>query len=51
MRAGHRRALVGGDVRYGGRADLVSIARDDARDKVILRLAVVRRERLLGRWV
>jgi hypothetical protein len=51
MRSGHLRALVGGDVRYGGRADLVSIARDDARDKVILRLAVVRRERLLGRWV
>jgi hypothetical protein len=51
MRSGHLRALVGGDVRYGGRADLVSIARDDARDKVILRLAVVRRERLLGRWL
>jgi hypothetical protein len=50
MRSGHLRALVGGDVRYGGRADLVSIARDDARDKVILRLAVVRRERMLGRW-
>ena len=31
MRSGHLRALVGGDVRYGGRADLVSIARDDDR--------------------
>ncbi len=50
MRSGHLRALVGGDVRYGGRADLVSIARDDGRDKVILRFAAVRRERMLGRW-
>lgn len=50
LRTAHLRALVGGDVRYGGRADLASIAREDARDNVIVRLAVVRRERLLGRW-
>ena len=39
------RALVGGDVRYGGRHHLCSIGVDDERDEVILRLAVVRRER------
>jgi hypothetical protein len=46
---GQLRALVGGDVRYGGRHDLVSIARDDERDKVITRFAVVRRERMVVR--
>jgi len=47
MRNGHLRALVGGDVRYGGLYDLVSIGADDKREKVIARFAVVRRERLL----
>jgi hypothetical protein len=44
------RALVGGSVRYGGVADLVSISRDDERDGVIARFAVVRRARLVARW-
>jgi len=46
LEQGVLRALVGGDVRFGGLHDLVSIARDDERDGVIARLAVVRRERL-----
>lgn len=44
------RALVGGDVRYGGLADLVSISPDDEREGVTVRLAVVRRARLVARW-
>jgi hypothetical protein len=51
LRTGRLRSLVGGDVRYGGRYDLVSIARDDERDKVITRFAVVRRERMVPRWL
>jgi len=44
------RALVGGDVRYGGLADMVSISPDDEREGVIVRFAVVRRARLVTRW-
>lgn len=43
---GKLRALVGGDVRFGGPYDLCSLSRTDERDKVLVRLAVVRRERL-----
>jgi hypothetical protein len=39
-------ALVGGNARYGGLADLCGISPSDARDNVVARLAVVRRERL-----
>ena len=39
-------ALVGGNARYGGVADLCGISTSDARDNVVARLAVVRRERL-----
>lgn len=39
------RALVGGDVRFGGRYDLCSISLADKRDNVTARFAVVRRER------
>jgi hypothetical protein len=39
------RALVGGDVRFGGRYDLCSISRADERDGVVARFAVIRRER------
>jgi len=39
-------ALVGGNSRYGGVADLCGISTSDARDNVVARLAVVRRERL-----
>jgi hypothetical protein len=46
LEQGGLRALVGGDVRFGGLHDLVSISRDDEREGVIARLAVVRRERL-----
>jgi hypothetical protein len=44
------RALVGGDGRFGGVADLVSISRTDARDNVYARFAVVRRARMVARW-
>jgi len=39
------RALVGGDIRFGGRYDLCSISRADERDGVVARFAVIRRER------
>jgi hypothetical protein len=49
--AGNRlRALVGGDGRFGGLNDLVSISPTDARDGVYARVAVVRRARMAGRW-
>jgi hypothetical protein len=49
--AGNRlRALVGGDARFGGLFDLVSISPTDARDGVYTRLAVVRRARMTLRW-
>jgi hypothetical protein len=49
--AGNRlRALVGGDGRFGGLSDLVSISPSDARDGVYARFAVVRRARMVGRW-
>ena len=44
------RALVGGDGRFGGVSDLVSISRADARDGVYARFAVVRRARMVARW-
>jgi hypothetical protein len=44
------RALVGGDGRFGGLTDLVSISPSDARDGVYARFAVVRRARMAGRW-
>ena len=39
------RALVGGDVQFGGRYDLCSISRSDENDRVIARFAVVGRDR------
>ena len=44
------RALVGGDGRFGGGTDLVSISRSDAREGVYARFAVVRRARMVARW-
>jgi hypothetical protein len=38
--------MVGGNARYGGIADLCGISPSDARDNTVVRLAVVRRERL-----
>jgi hypothetical protein len=46
----HVLALVGGDVRYGGLADLVGISPNDEREGVMTRFAVVRRARLVARW-
>jgi len=49
--AGNRlRALVGGDGRFGGVYDLVSISPSDAREGVCSRFAVVRRARMTLRW-
>jgi hypothetical protein len=49
--AGNRlRALAGGDGRFGGLYDLVSISPSDARDGVYARFAVVRRARMTLRW-
>jgi hypothetical protein len=44
------RALAGGDGRFGGLFDLVSISPSDARDGVYARFAVVRRARMTLRW-
>jgi hypothetical protein len=44
------RALVGGDGRFGGLYDLVSISPSDAREGVYARFAVVRRARMILRW-
>ena len=44
------RALAGGDGRFGGLYDLVSISPSDARDGVYARFAVVRRARMAARW-
>jgi hypothetical protein len=49
LRDGKLRALVGGDVRFGGIYDVCSIARDDEREGVVARFAVVRRERMQSR--
>lgn len=44
MQGSRVRALVGGDVKYGGLLDLVSISPDDQRESVVTRFAVVRRQ-------
>jgi hypothetical protein len=46
LSTGRLRALVGGNARYGGLADLCSISRDDRRENVVARFAVIRRDRL-----
>lgn len=50
IKGGRLRALVGGDVRYGGLTDLASIAATDRRESVIARFAVIRRARHVARW-
>jgi hypothetical protein len=49
MQGGRLRALVGGDVRYGGLLDLCSISPADQREGMMTRFAIVHRERLLTR--
>ena len=51
LRDGALRALAGGDVRYGGLNDLVSLGLTDQRDSVIVRFAVIRRARQVARWL
>ena len=50
MSGNRLRALAGGDGRFGGLNDLVSISPSDARDGVYARFAVVRRVRMVARW-
>ncbi len=50
LKGGVLRALIGGDVRYGGLSDLLSIAINDERERVIARFAVIRRARQVARW-
>jgi hypothetical protein len=40
----------GGDARYGGLNDLVSIVPSDQRESVVARFAVIRRARQVARW-
>lgn len=51
LRSGGLRALAGGDVRYGGLSDLVSIEISDQRERVVARFAVIRRARQVARWI
>ena len=46
MEGSGRRALVGGDVRYGGIYDLLGISRNYSSERIITRFAVVQRKRL-----
>jgi hypothetical protein len=46
FRSGRLKALAGGDVRFGGIYDLVSIGRDYEAERVIVRFAVVQRRRM-----
>jgi len=48
---GRLQALVGGDARFGGLSDLVSIDVADQRDNVVARFAVIRRARQVARWL
>lgn len=48
LRGWRLRALAGGNARYGGAANLCSIGREDPRDGLLLRLAVLRRRRFVA---
>jgi hypothetical protein len=50
LKSGQLRALAGGDVRYGGLTDLISLGLTDQRESVIARFAVIRRARQVARW-
>ena len=49
LKGGRLRALVAGDVRFGGLFDLCSISQIDGREGVLARFAVIHRERLMVR--
>jgi hypothetical protein len=51
LRTGQLRASIGGDVRYGGLSDLLSIGITDQRQSVLARFAVIRRARQVARWI
>ncbi len=48
LKDGKLRALAGGDVRFGGIYDLVTIGREYESDHVMVRFAVVQRKRMLA---
>ena len=48
MADGRLRALAGGDVRFGGLYDLVSVGRDYDADRLVARFAVVQRARMVA---
>jgi hypothetical protein len=48
MADGRLQALAGGDARYGGLYDLLGVGRDYDSDKLVARLAVVRRDRMVA---
>jgi hypothetical protein len=45
---GRLQALAGGDVRFGGRYDLLGVGRDYHSDRLVARFAVVHRERMVA---
>ena len=49
LKGGRMRALVAGDVRFGGLYDLCSISQFDGRENDLARFAIVHRERLMVR--
>ena len=42
------RALAGGDARFGGLYELLGVGRDYDSDRLVVRFAVVRRERMVA---
>jgi hypothetical protein len=48
MPDGRLRAVVGGDVRYGGLYDLLGVQRNYDSDRLVARFAVVHRERMVA---
>jgi hypothetical protein len=48
MADGRLQALAGADVRFGGLYDLLGLSRDYDSDHMIVRFAVVRRERMVA---
>jgi len=48
MADGRLQALAGGDVRFGGLYDLLGLSRDYDSDHLIVRFAIVRRERMVA---
>jgi hypothetical protein len=48
LEGGKVQALVGGDKRFGGTSDVVSLNRSYSKDSMIVRFAVVQRKRMMS---